>query len=236
MKAILFSGLSMMDQSSVRESLIRIPEVLNRIKSAQKTIDQLTNNSVELINCMSDDDQTFVANCKVRRVLVNLVQLGLYDRHIKTNEKPKYFVGALSNLSAIEHCLGFSYIDEFVRSVWFQDLEGEEAASIPLSESKYQDIQVIQMMNRKPTQFYIYEFNQLSVEMSESKKVDEADSADKLIVRLIKKHEVKQIVNLGPADLMLDPVMNPFHLEDIHIYNTIEIDPMLNWFYSRLAC
>ena len=99
MKAILFSGLSMMDQSSVRESLIRIPEVLNRIKSAQKTIDQLTNNSVELINCMLDDDQTFTANCKIKRVLVNLVQLGLYDRFVKNNEKPKYFVGSVSNLS-----------------------------------------------------------------------------------------------------------------------------------------
>lgn len=236
MKAILFSGLSMMDQSSVRESLIRIPEVLNRIKTAQKTIDQLTNSSVELINCMLDDDQTFVSNCKVRRVLVNLVQLGLYDRHVKHYEKPKYFVGSISNLSAIEHCLGFSYIDEFVRSVWFQDLEGSEAEIPTLSESKYQDIQVIQMMNRKPTQFYIYEFNQLSVEMAESKKIDEADAADKLIVRLIKKHEVKQIVNLGPSDLLLDPVYNPFHLEDINVYNTIEIDPMLSWFYARLAC
>lgn len=235
MKAILFSGLSMMDQSSVRESLIRIPEVLSRIKTAQKTIDQLTNSSVELINCMLDDDNTFFANCKVRRVLVNLVQLGLYDRHVKNNEKPKYFVGSISNLSAIEHCLGFSYIDEFVRSVWFQDLANDEGDGVVLSDSKYQDIHVIQMKNRKPTQFYIYEFNQLSLEMSESKKIDEADSADKLIVRLIKKHDVKQIVNLGPADLMLDPIMNPFHLEDIHIYNTIEIDPMLNWFYSRLA-
>jgi hypothetical protein len=236
MKAILFSGLSMMDQSSVRESLIRIPEVLSRIKTAQKTIDQLTHSSIELVNCMLDDDQTFIENCKVRRVLVNLVQLGLYDRHVKGNEKPKYFVGSLSNLSAIEHCLGFSYIDEFVRSVWFQDLANDEGEGTPLSDSKYQDIQVVQMMNRRPTQFYIYEFNQLSLEMSESKKIDEADSADKLIVRLIKKHDVKQIVNLGPADLMLDPIMNPFHLEDIHIYNTIEIDPMLNWFYSRLAC
>lgn len=237
MKAILFSGLSMMDQSTVRESLIRIPEVLSRIKTAQKTIDQLTNNSVELVNCMLDDDHTFIENCKVRRVLVNLVQLGLYDRHVKGNEKPKYFVGSLSNLSAIEHCLGFSYIDEFVRSVWFQDLANDENEGVaPMSDSKYQDIQLVQMMNRKPTQFYIYEFNQLSTEMSESKKIDEADSADKLIVRLIKKHEVKQIVNLGPSDLMLDPIMNPFHLEDVHIYNTIEIDPMLNWFYSRLAC
>lgn len=226
----------MMDQSSIRESLIRIPEVLNRIKTAQKTMDQLTNSSVELINCMLDDDQTFTTNSKVKRVLVNLVQLGLYDRHVKNYEKPKYFVGSLSNLSAIEHCLGFSYIDEFVRSVWFQDLEGSENEIAKMSESKYQDIQLIQMMNRRPTQFYIYEFSQLSTEMSESKKIDEADSADKLIVRLIKKHDVKQIVNLGPADLLLDPVHNPFHLEDINIYNTIEIDPMLSWFYSRLAC
>lgn len=236
MKAILFSGLSMMDQSSVRESLIRIPEVLNRIKTAQKTIDQLTNNSVELINCMLDDDQTYIANCKVKRVLVNLVQLGLYDRFVKSNEKPRYFVGSVSNLSAIEHCLGFSYIDEFVRSVWFQDLEGSESEMPVMSESKYQDIQVIQMMNRRPTQYYIYEFNQMTSEMSESKKIDEADAADKLIVRLIKKHEVKQIVNLGPSDLLLDPVYNPFHLEDINVFNTIEIDPMLSWFYAKLAC
>ncbi len=234
MKAILFSGLSMMDQSSVRESLIRIPEVLSRIKLAQKAIDQLTGNTVELVNCMFEDDQTFQANCKIRRVLVNLVQLGLYDRYIKSNPKPRFFVGSLPNVSAIEHILGFNFIDEFVRSVWFQDLEGSEARETPTSNSKYQDIHVVQML-RKTNHYYVYECNKISDETTESKKIEEADSADKLIVRLIKKYNAKQIVNLGSADFLLDPVMNPFHLEDINIYNTIEVDPMLTWFYTRLA-
>ena len=234
MKAILFSGVATLDHREIRQSLIRIPEVIQKIKQAQSVIDQITNYSFDLHNCMLDDNQFLNSHPKIRRVLVNVVQLALYERHIKSHAKPHFFVGSLCNLSAIEHCLGFSYFDEYVRSVWFQDLDqsenGEEAFE---TESKYQDIQKVHMIYNRKNFYYIYEFLPMGEGVTEAKKIDEADSCEKIISKLIQKFEVKQIVNLAPADMLLSPMQNPFLLEDIQLFNTIEIDPMLSWFYPR---
>jgi hypothetical protein len=237
MKAILFSGVAMLDQRDTRQSLIRIPEVIQKIKQAQTVIDQLTNFSFDLHNCMHDDNQFLTSNPKIRRVLVNVVQLALYERHIKSYHKPHFFVGSLFNLSAIEHCLGFSYFDEFIRSVWFQDLEGSENEEVVFeTQSKYQDIQKVHQLYNKKNNYYIYEFQQMDDTITEAKKMDEADSCEKILSKLISKYEVKQVVNLAPSDMMLSPIANPFLLEDIQLFNTIEIDPMLSWFYQRFAC
>ncbi len=207
MKAIMFCGLSMLDSMHIRESMIRVPEVLARIRKAQKTIDQVTNQLVDLINFMTEEDSVFQNNAKLRRVLVNVVQLGLYDRHIKHFPKPQYFIGALSNLSTMEHCIGLNYMDELIRSLWYQDLE-----------------------TTKLTSFYVYEHAQLSPDTFETKKIDEDESCEAILSRLIRKGDVKQFVNVGPADAMLDPYNNAYIFEDIQVFGTMEVDPMLTWF------
>lgn len=75
MKAILFSGIAMLDRQDVRQSLVRIPEVIQKIRQAQVVVDQITNYGYELHNCMLDDDKFLVAHPKIRRVLVNTVQI-----------------------------------------------------------------------------------------------------------------------------------------------------------------
>ncbi len=211
MKAIMFCGLSMLDAIGVRESMVRIPEVLSRIKKAQKTIDSLTNQSVDLINFMMEDDSVFTANPKLRRVLVNIIQLGLYDRHLKSFPKPQFFIGSLSNLSAMEHCIGLNFMDELIRSLWYQDLE-----------------------TTKMTTYYVYEHAKITEDTFETKKVDEDESVDAILSRMIRKGEVKQFANLGPADVILNPYSNAYIFEDIQVFNTIEVDPMLNWFRPQI--
>lgn len=203
----MFCGLSMLDSSSVRESVVRIPEVLSRIKKAQKTIDQLSQQPVDLINFMMEDDASFASQLKLRRVLVNVVQLGLYDRHLKSFPKPQFFVGSLSNLSTMEHCIGLNFMEELVRSLWYQDLE-----------------------QTKITNFYVYEHAKIMEDTFETRKIDEDESKEAILSRLIRKGDVKQFANLGPADVMLDPYNNAYIFEDIQVFNTIEVDPMLNWF------
>ncbi len=237
MKAILFSGIAMLDRQDVRQSLVRIPEVIQKIRQAQVVVDQITNYGYELHNCMLDDDKFLVAHPKIRRVLVNTVQIALYERHVKSYHKPQFFVGSLCNASAIEYCLGLCFFEELIRSVWYQNLDQVETeADLFESQSKYQDIQKVHRLYNQKNNYYVYEFQKDEMLTVDSKKIDEAESYENLISKLIQEYGVKQIVNLAPTDVLLNPKTNPFSLEDIQVFNTLEIDPMLSWFYQKFAC
>lgn len=217
-KAIIFSGLHSLDFSDIRHNVIRIPEVINKIKQANHAINSLGEEACfteDLFTTLASDNATYSKNIKLKSVLNCIVQLGLYDRYTSKLGKPNFLLG---------------------------DINGDSPLNIVLEKTSFQSLfqkdtveqnSVVQITNEPLLSGVKMNLHQL-FKLSEDNFIEAGEAKNELgllVKELIEDHQVKQIIDIGPGSGWAKAKTFDHSLYDVQILESIDMDPMLSWFW-----
>lgn len=219
--AVIFLNQDSLNFMSIRNNVIRIPEVYNQIQKAQKISDELGSNSyfngIDFSLSFLQDDHLFKSNLKLKNVLMTLVQIGLYERHIKKHGKPSYIVG---------------------------DVVGETTVNVLAAQKNFKSLFIIdenpgelKLVSEEPIlSGATMGLNQIfSMEEDEAKAIFETkQSIEFLVQHLFEEKGVKLFVNIGPGLTSESKSETDLSAFDLQLCESIDIDPMLNWFWPAV--
>lgn len=218
---------------SIRQNLIRIPEVLIRLKEAERVINDLQSQfggSVDLVSIMQSDWKVAtlkpqksnvkplaVANTSLRvmvlrkklSLIVSYVsQVGLFDRYIKSSSYPEFMMHNSNSYKAISVSLKHCSMKKMIESILEEELPEEDL----VSSSSY----VI--------------FKRTAGKYKEYEKMHSTTFKSRF-EQFTLKERLEGFIHLGPGQSVhinfSDLSANYFtELE------SISVDPILNWFWT----
>lgn len=224
---VVFAGRNGVDFSEVRTSVLRIPEVSIKIRQAQKAIDQMGLEQIDLLAIANSDDSVLNKNSSVKIILSSLVQLALFERSLRSQRKPSYLMASTLEPSVLDLIKGES-ITTFV-----QKALASQAQELNQEEVSANVIQLNAVAAEPAEHMTVVEVN--IAENGTLKSVNEVlkgSEAKKLFTELIEKMNVTKFVNIGPANALASS--NDEALESVTVIDSIEADPILNWFWQGL--
>lgn len=242
---VVFAGKNGVDFSEVRTSVLRIPEVSIKIRQAQKAIDQMGLEQIDLLAIANSEDSVLNNHSSVKTILSSLVQLALFERSLKSQRKPSYLLAAINEPGVLDLIKG-----ETIASFVQRALETEaEQNSVEMEAVTHEEVQATGSLiglaaeaaplNDNVIQFKEEEnFAVLEVNINELgtvkaiTEVMKASEPKKLFVELIEKMNVTKFVNIGPSSALASS--NDETLESVTVIDSIEADPILNWFWQGL--
>lgn len=110
----VFAGRNGLDFLELRLGTVRIPEVSLRIREAQRILDTQEVNRIDLLGAIVADDDSFFRNIKLKSLLSAIVQVGLYDRLLRSQRAPEVLLGAANGDSALLVCAGQMTFEQMV--------------------------------------------------------------------------------------------------------------------------
>ena len=154
------------------------------------------------------------------------MQLGLLDRYTRLFRQPEILVGNVKNDSAILVATG---------QMDFHELICQSRASRllrPMAPLQTADDLVLNGQSLPLFQAYQY------LHGDSTPKYQALDSGhvhlQKVIQNLIEQNEIKKVVHVGPGSISKSLVLPEIETRDIQVFESIDIDPMLGWFWSEL--
>lgn len=136
---VVFAGRNGLDFLELRLGTVRIPEVSLRLREAQRILDGLDVERIDLLGAIVTDDESFFRNIKIKSLLAAIVQVGLYDRLLKSQRAPEVLIGSSNGDSALLVCAGQMTFESMVlQSAAIQTLKPrlqivQAAGSVPAS-------------------------------------------------------------------------------------------------------
>lgn len=103
---VVFAGRNGLDFLELRLGTVRIPEVSLRLREAQRILDGLDLERIDLLGAIVTDDESFFRNIKIKSLLAAIVQVGLYNRLLKSQRSPEVLIGSSNGDSALLVCAG----------------------------------------------------------------------------------------------------------------------------------
>lgn len=224
--ALVFNGASNLDFLEIRTNVVRIPEVVARIREAQAIWDTVSSQPLDLANFISSEDAYFLSNIKLKSFAAAVVQVGLLDRYLKTHSLAEFMIGAVNGDSPLKVALGqLSFFDMIAES---PVLGGVKLVAVPPlgAAGELPVLAGVQL-----AEFAVFrkgedgEYRRLSVDTRE---------VEKMIASLVDDFEVRKIVMVGPGNTLLNHASSVIAERDVQLLESIDLDPMLSWFWSRL--
>ena len=261
--ALVFSGLGGLDQADLRMSVVRIPEVMGRIREAQRLIDGLEfegqQSKPDLLNAICASDEQFHRHAKLKSLAVAIVQVGLFDRYLRTQRKPENFVGIKGLDSAARVAAGLQTFSELVltspaiESLISGDLAFPRVLSLVTSAAPL-------LLEKQTFAVYASAAGSLTVaptatasassvatgaavlDASMAAFTESGDSKSTLahedfsdlrqaVFALNQQVGVTRFIHIGPAGGMKSFDYNQLGHDEIESLDSIEMDPMLGWFW-----
>ena len=224
--AVLFNGANALDFQDIRTNVIRIPEVITRIRQAQKIWEQHHSDGFDLANFIGSDDRIFMGNIKLKNLAASIVQVGLLDRLMKIRKRPEFLVGPQNGDAPLLVAAGVTPFDEMVRT--------SQALTVLRPSAPVQLAQTPVLSGVSLTEYAAYRWT-IDADGGSYQLTDSpAMELPKVIRRLIDEHDVKQFVNIGPGNLLLNRFEPEYELLDLQVLESIDLDPMLNWFWPQM--
>lgn len=235
-EAIVFNGLNSLDFYEVRKNVCRIPEVVSRIRAAQSFIDAQTELELDVLNFIGSDDKTFLNHIRFKSLAACIVQVGLYDRYLTRNKFPQFFIGNINGDSAMKVACGVMSFEHMLKnSTAFGETDSQEsvqgvvalqAGSEPvLSGFSLTEYAVFKRLPEEEIVEDAAPYVRLEIEPM---------AVDKIIHKLVDEEELKKVVNIGPGNLLVSRTSEDLILEQLTILESIDLDPMLSWFWPSL--
>ncbi len=221
---VLFNGINSIDFCDVRMGVIRIPEVSARISEAQEVWDSIDDSGFNFYNFLSSEDHVFLNNIKLKSLAAAIIQVGLYDRYRKRNKQPDILIGCVNGDSPLKVCLGDMTFAEMVLE---SNAVKVMSPVVPLfAEGSSPVLSGICL-----TEFAVFKVTE------DDKSKVEADKMDikKILDHIIDGHGAKKLVNIGPGSSLIEPHRSDLSMRDIQLLESIELDPMLNWFWTGMS-
>lgn len=224
-KAVIFNGINALDFEELRWNAIRVPEVLTRIKKAQTIWDQMNLPSFDLLNFIGSEDKVFLNNIKLKSLASAIVQVGLFDRYLSKHDFPHFLVGDVNADSAVNVCLGLISFEELIINSMavepFKSSDQNQSSDKFLSGVGLQKLKVYKCKAKKN----LVEYEEVELE---------DPSINKIIRHLVDEFKVKTYINIGPGS-NFNQLRAHFEMEDLLFLESIDQDPMLNWFWTQYA-
>lgn len=228
--AVVFSGRNGLDFSELRGGVLRIPDVTLRVREAQRILDGMDLPKTDLFNVIAADDECFFRNIKLKSLTSAIVQVGLFDRLMKTQRKPDFLIGNSNGDSAMLVCAGFQTFEEMVsRSPALDTLKPSEKVIV---------------MGAEPAPLLagisLTEYQALGARPSADGKTEYVSVRDglmdvkKVVSCLYNEHGVTRFINIGPAGVLRGSDYQSLGNDEIESLDSIELDPMLGWFWRNM--
>ena len=227
-ESVIFNGLNSLDFQDVRSNVTRIPEVIKRIREAQTLWDDNQDTHFDLLNFICSDNKTFYSNIHLKSLASAVVQVGLYDRYLRFQKKPEFLVGNYNGDSVLKVATGEMTFAELViksAAVLNSDLQIHEAINkVPETEPILSGISL--------TEYAAFQWND---EQGAFLKVTEGQmDISGIIHTIVEDHQVRKIVNIGPGNSLVTRSNDDLILEEVQILESIDLDPMLSWFWTSM--
>ncbi len=223
---LVFSGQSSLDFCDVRMSIVRIPEVLTKLKELQENWDILFKDSIfSVLNYTSIEDKIFHQNKDLKNLIKSAIQAGLYERHIKSVHKHQYIVGPKNKDSALQIALGTMSVRDLVFS-YFEKEQDKKAPSAAASSL------TTQLIGESMTIYCAYQWSEENLAFEEIEMEETSERA--VYEKLAEDKGVRRYVNIGPGNEGLYQWYNEMAQRDFQYVESIDIDPMLSWFWQDL--
>ena len=231
--AVVFGGQNSLDFSEVRASVVRIPEVSLKIEQAQQQWDACCRQGFSFHHFLTSEDNVFFNSINLKSLSLAVVQLGLVDRYIRLFGHPRYVVGNVENDSAVKVVTGHHTLASLIAE---STACGLARPLSPLKVAASSDI-VLNGRSLPKYQAYrlIYEPSEENGTVVKSEELfDPEMNLAKILQKLVDEESVKKIINVGPGHLHKSDLFSSYESRDLQVLESIDIDPMLGWFWQGL--
>jgi len=217
--ALVFNPSLALDFQDIRQNVIRVPDVMMRLREAQELWDRHSQFALDLTNFIAGDDSYFLSNIRLKSLASAIVQVGLYDRLKKMGHHPRYFFGSINGDSALRVAVGeISFMDLILNS---SALAPSKSANITLSSLPV-------LAGISLSEFGCYEDTGKGVQKTIEIEMD----MRRLIQSGILKFNIERIVIVGPGDNLVRPLVAG--RSKVKVLDSVEMDPFLSWFWTQI--
>lgn len=222
--ALVFNGASNLEFQDIRTNVIRIPEVVQRIREAQSIWDKISTTPLDLANFIGSEDEVFLSHIKLKSFATAVVQVGLLDRYLKSHKMPEFVVGAINGDSPMKVAMGQITFAELVANSLAANLPKPR---VPVANAL--DLPVL-----AGVQLVEYAVFVRSAEGGYTRKECDGRELERMIVDLVDEDEVNKLVMVGPGSSVSGRKVLDLTARDAQVLESIDLDPMLSWFWSNL--
>lgn len=219
--ALVFSTVNALEFSEIRRNVIRIPEVIHRIREAQSIWDQTSDRNLDLGNFIGSDDQGFLGNLRLKNLATAVIQLGLLDRLFKTAALPNWILGLGNGDAPIRVAARQETFDDLIRGS--QVITGSRSQSVP----GFGNLPILAGVS-------LAEFTVLKREESGYVPVLEREmDIRKALKTLVAEAKPQRVVVVGPSQSHIEFLARDLGSEKIEFVDSVTLDPLLGWFYRE---
>lgn len=225
--ALVFNGASNLDFQEIRSNVIRIPEVVQRIREAQEIWDSNGGAALDLSTFIAADDSVFLGHIRLKSFATAVVQVGLLDRYLKHHKLPEFVIGASNGDSSLKVAIGKMSFADLVKSS--QSLTNQSTRPLkPVGTTSSLDLPVLAGIQLVEYAIYQRCESGFKAVPAESKEVE------KMVVEMVETHDVERLIMVGPGHSIFGRKMRELTDRDVQVLESIDLDPMLYWFWSNL--
>ncbi len=223
--AIVFSGSNVLDFYDVRVNVARIPEVIGKLRRAQKIWDLTETGSFDLVSCLLAEDRIYSGNLRSKAIASAIVQLGLLERYLKLYPRPLFYLGHANGECALKVATGHVSFEEMVRGFhWHKNQPSLLTVDQP--EPILSGVSL--------TEYRLYQ-REGGIEDWDYREVEcDKTNIQRIITNLVEEQEVKKFVNVGPGSQYIQRYSQSMAHVDVQILDSIDMDPMLTWFWPLI--
>lgn len=222
--AVLFHGDNSLEFEDVRRQVLRIPEVISKFRIAQEIWDQVKGDSVDLVSLLNSENEIFYRSSSIKDLIRSVVQVALYERHIKRHGFPQFVLGNTKNESATLVAAGKISFEEMLAGS--RALVNRENQAVLVEENA--------LPNLRGQQLPQYQLFQWKGDFYES-LVDSSSNFTVALKTIAEDFGIRQIVSIGPGAFRLPETEKTGLLQDLVCHESINMDPLLAWFWNELG-
>ncbi len=225
--ALIFNGASNLDFQEIRANVIRIPEVVQRIREAQKIWDSGSQTPLDLANFIGSEDEVFLSHIKLKSFATAVVQVGLLDRYLKSHDMPEFVVGAINGDSPMKVAIG---------QLTFQELIGQSSALTSTRPRTPTTVapNALDLPILAGVQLVEYAVYKRGADGIFERQANDTREVERMVVDLVDNQDVNKLVMVGPGSSVSGKKILDLTARDIQVLESIDLDPMLSWFWSNL--
>ena len=225
---LIFNGASNLEFQEIRTSVIRIPEVVARIREAQSLWDQIADTELDLINFIGSEDGTFLGHIRLKSFASAVVQIGLLDRYLKNARLPEFVVGAINGDSPMQVAVGKMTFAELVGLSPATSNFATRTVSPSVNSNSF-DLPVLTGVEL--VEYAAFRRNAAGEFMP---LLSSERDFEKMIVELIESYDVSRLISVGPGHSVFGRRMAELTSRDVQVLESIDLDPMLSWFWTHM--
>lgn len=224
--ALVFSGASHLDFQDIRTNVVRIPEVISRIREAQAIWDTVAETPLDLANFLGSEDSVFLGHIRLKSFATAVVQVGLLDRYLKTHKMPEFVVGVINSESPMKVAIG--------QQSFFDLVSESPSTGFENGVTRLPVVGSLELPVLSGVQIAEYAVFQREAQGEYQRIPLESREIEKMILDLVEKHEVRKLIMVGPGSSVCGRKISDRTAREVQVLESIDLDPMLSWFWSYL--